>query len=305
MLPRDVGQTEGMGALGEAFKALRQRWPTAWPGLPRVLDGALQWLGEGPPAAADAAAHRVMRMVVEAARIVEREGARQAAQGHEPAYHNRLHIADTLVSLVVLLQSRRQALGITNRRLQREEALCLLAMTIHDFGHDGRINAQAGDMERCSLQAFLPHARRIGVSLEEWTILSRLVLHTDPASVGRLHHEYRTAMAQGSEDWDWREMAALVTEADVLASALPEPGQSLGQALMREWGPRYPGRAARLTTPEGRLGFLAFGAHFSTPAAHRLGIPAAVQGQVLELTMLLQQGQRQQARQLRAEPSAR
>ena len=217
------------------------------------------------------------------------EGALQAARGTEPAYHNRLHLADTVVSRAALLKARREWTPGPAGRLQHAELMCLLAMLIHDFQHQGQINGSPGEIERHSLQHFLPHARRLGLPLQEWTTLTRLVLNTDPASVGPLHDEFRASMPLRQAPLELREMAVLVTEADVLASGMPRLGHALVMSLTREWALRYPDRAARLATPEGRLGFLAFGARFSSPASHRLGIPAILRAQVADLSRQIQQ----------------
>jgi hypothetical protein len=161
-------------------------------------------------------------------------------------------------------------------------------MVIHDFQHDGSINEAPGEIERHSLQNFLPHARVLGLPLDDWTTLTRLVLNTDPATVGQLHEEFSALKLAPGDPLELREMAVLVTEADVLASGLPQTGQTLGASLMQEWSSRYPDRAARLATAEGRLGFLAFGARYSSPSAHLLGIPQVVRAQVDELSQQIQ-----------------
>lgn len=222
-----------------------------------------------------------------------------AGRGLEPAYHNRLHIADTLVGMACLLRVRRELVrGVSphahrQTALQPAELMGLLAMLIHDFQHDGRVNDGPGELERRSLQQFLPHAKSMDLSLEEWNTLTRLVLNTDPATVGTLHDEFRASSASGPSSiavpLSLRELAVLVTEADVLASVMGETGEDLGRALTQEWATRYPDRAARLATPEGRLGFLTFGARFSSAAALHLQIPRVVQAQVASLTQAIQQ----------------
>ena len=236
----------------------------------------------------DARSRHLHRSLVAAAHIVEQVGAMQARQGAEPPYHNRLHMADTVVGMAALLRARREWAQYLSRSLEHTELLCLLAMVIHDFQHDGRINEAPGEMERLSLQRFLPHARAIGLSLEDWTTVTRLVINTDPATVGQLHEEFRRFEPAPGAALDLREMAVLVTEADVLASVLPNTGRQLGQSLTREWVRHHPERAARVTTPEGRLGFLALGARFSSPASRHLGVPGVVQAQVNELSVQIQ-----------------
>lgn len=287
--PESLPADGGLRDLLQAYAALRASWPDAWPGLPRVLNGALAWLGDGPAQAADVRAGRLLKMLASAAEIVEGQGAQLAAKGAEPAYHNRLHVADTVVSMAGLLKARRRWARTSGQGLTHPELLCLLAMVIHDFHHDGRINEAPGELERRALQRFLPYARAIGLPLDDWTALTRLVLNTDPSTVGQLHEEFRSTRPEARAPLELREMAVLVTEADVLASGLPSTGQTLGESLMREWSGRYPDRAARLTTAEGRLGFLAFGARFSSPAALSLGLPEVVNAQVAELSKRLQQ----------------
>lgn len=295
-----------LGALRHALVALRAAWHSDWPGLAVVLQGCLAWVAQGPQAGSSArsglqpaATARLLKAVQATARIVEGEGARLAGLGREPAYHNRLHIADTLVGMACLLRVRREMASRGSSRtkshhpLQPAEMMGLLAMLIHDFQHDGRVNDGPGELERRSLQQFLPHAKLIDLSLEEWNTLTRLVLNTDPATVGTLHDEFRASAASTATvpgaPLNLRELAVLVTEADVLASVMRETGEALGRALTEEWSSRYPDRAARLATPEGRLGFLTFGARFSSAAALHLQIPGVVQAQVAALTQAIQQ----------------
>jgi hypothetical protein len=301
-----------LGALRHALVALRAAWQSEWPGLGVVVQGCLAWVAHGPQAGSNArsgfqtaAASRLLKAVQATARIVEGEGARLAGLGCEPAYHNRLHIADTLVGMACLLRVRRElaARGSPHAKIpqsfQPAELMGLLAMLIHDFQHDGRVNDAPGELERHSLQQFLPHAKLIDLSLEEWGTLTRLVLNTDPATVGTLHDEFRSSSVSDpsllAEPLNLRELAVLVTEADVLASVMGETGEALGRALTLEWTTRYPDRAARLATPEGRLGFLTFGARFSSAAALHLQIPSVVQAQVTALTQTIQQRHQSQS----------
>ena len=86
--------------------------------------------------------------------------------------------------------------------------------------------------------------------------------------------------AESGDELSFEEMAVLVVEADVLASALKFPGEDLTLGLIEEWAPRYPDRAKQLSSPTGRQDFLRFGARFTSTSARMLGIPDLVAKQI-------------------------
>lgn len=269
--------TSGLADAVEAYRQLRSRWPDDWPGLAAVMRGVVTWL-DAP--AATACRAEVPRELIDCAEAVESSGRARARRAGEPAYHNRLHVADTLVSMASLIKARRSLLGTPVRGLTRFETICLLTMTVHDFHHPGRCNRGPQEIEQMSLARFTPHARRIGLSEADWALICDLVLLTDPVGVAQVHDRWRrsglTAKTAGSR----AEMAVMVTEADVLASALEFPGADLTQSLAKEWQTPHPDLASSLLLEEGRLKFLLAGVRFSSAAADALGVRRVIREQI-------------------------
>lgn len=258
----------------EAYRQLRMRWESDWPGLERVMTGGVSWLLDRPSDTV-----RVPRLLMACAEVVEASGRRTALKGTEPAYHNRLHVADTLVSMASLLKARRVISGSRANALSRFETISLLAMTLHDFEHEGRCNRAPQEIEHLSLTRFEPHARLIGLSADDWTRVCGLVLKTDPGQVAKVHENFRRRgrNKHGTDD----EMAVLLTEADILASVLPYPGMSLTRALATEWQHSNPELARGLLTVEGRRRFLSDVVKISSSAALTLGIQQEIDQQLL------------------------
>lgn len=263
-----------------AYGQLRSRWPDDWPGLAAVMRGVVSWLDA--PSAMDGRAE-VPPVLIECAEAVESSGRARARRVGEPAYHNRLHVADTLVSMASLIKARRGLLGTPDRGLTRFEMLCLLTMTVHDFHHPGRCNRRAQEIEQMSLARFAPHARRIGVSGSDWALVCHLVLLTDPTCVAQVHDRWHRDRVSARASGTRAEMALLVTEADVLASALAFPGVELTRSLAREWQSPHPEMASSLLSEEGRLRFLSAGVRFSSDAADALGVKQAIREQIASI----------------------
>jgi hypothetical protein len=268
--------------LTSAFAHLRSRWPTAWPGLASVLQGCVAWLG-GPGRPLPGEQARTLSTLLDCASWAEETGRQMQARAAEPAYHNRLHTADTLVSCAVLLQLQRAHEGRPTAAPPNDhEWTCLLTMLLHDLGHDGRINATPHENELRSIALLKPWLQKAGFEDERIATVESLILLTEPRQAIETHRQCHPE-ALGS----FEIMALLVTESDIMASALPFPGQALTEALSVEWAMHSPEPSRHLLTPQGRLGFLQHAANFSSPASRRLGVQAVVDTQVQGLRKLL------------------
>lgn len=271
-----------LAELRACLRNLRQPWPDRWPGLPRVLDSAWQQLGLGPVrkntrlAALRAFAQKV-------AQHAEDHGQRQHALGCEPAYHNRLHIADTLAGITYLLRAAR-ALRVPGADAKPLNAIALAIMAGHDFLHPGGSNARPGQFETQAIADLEPLMRAAGVSPADQALLSHCVLATDPVRVKSFH---QSVSARSFDLWEADCLAVLVQEADILASTLPQTQQALTQALATEWAHRQPEAARKLLQPQSRLLFLEHAALFSSPAAHALGLPRVKALQIARLQRAL------------------
>lgn len=249
------------------LRNLRRAWPRQWPGVPLVFDRAWSQLGWAAPRKGSPA-HRLLDFGRRVSARVEQDGARRHAQGLEPAYHNRLHIADTLVCMSYLLQTS-AALKVPGARQPGVAAMALGIMSGHDFLHPGGSNAQPGEFEARAVQDLQASMTEAGLTAAERQTLEYCIMATDPARVKGCHLQVR------SQTFDLGQapcLAVLVQEADILASTLPQTSWGLTQSLSREWAPKQPDAADKLLLPQHRLLFLEHAALFSSPAALALGM---------------------------------
>lgn len=261
--------------LSASLRNLRRPWPHQWPGLPLVFDRAWQQMCLDHPRKGSNA-HRLLVFGRAVSEQVEQDGAQRHAQGLEPAYHNRLHIADTLVCMTYLLKTS-AALKVPGARQPAVMAMALCIMAGHDFLHPGGSNSQPGEFEARAIQDLKPLMAQAGLTLDERQTLEHCIMATDPTRVKGFHLQVRTRPYDlGQPDC----LAVLVQEADIMASTLPQTSPSLTQALALEWAPKQPEAADKLLQPQNRLLFLEHAALFSSPAASRLGLDAVKLRQV-------------------------
>jgi hypothetical protein len=267
--------------LNMAWRALRLAWtaPSArlqgarphWPGLAQVARGALIWLEAPLP---DRRAQEAKTALLALAHEVERIGQDMASRGLEPAYHHRLHMADTLVALAAILKVQRMRQGRQGHALSAAEWCLLMAMTAHDAGHDGRMNQAPAEMEQHTVQWLLPWVRAQGwppARVRHW---QALILGTDPVCTA----QHRAAYGRHDPAWHERRPGApsralqhlWLREADLLASASPAHGPALTLALHQEWQGRYPKAAAGLLGRAARARFLREQGRWDSPAARAL-----------------------------------
>ena len=255
--------------LSLSLRNLRKTWPHAWPGLPLVFDRASQQLGLGS-ARKGTVVSRWLAFGRAVSEHVEQDGIQRQAAGHEPAYHNRLHIADTLVCMTYLLKTS-AALNVPGARHPAVMAMALCIMVGHDFLHPGGSNAQPGEFEARAVQDLQPLMADAGLTFEDRQILAYCIMATDPTRVKGVHLQVRT------RPYDLRQadcLTVLVQEADIMASTLPETSAGLTRSLSIEWAPKKPAAAEALLLPQNRLLFLEHAALFSSPAASCLGLDA-------------------------------
>ncbi|CAH0155022.1 hypothetical protein ROS9278_00818 [Roseomonas sp. CECT 9278] len=206
--------------------------------------------------APDSTVHRAALAVAQA---VERHGA-SFPRGAEPAYHDRLHQAETARAMGWLAGAARR-MGLLTRE---EAALAVLAMAAHDLGHDGQVHAERGVLERRSAEDAGAIATAAGLPPADIAALRRIVLATT---------------------WPWEDQEApdlscrLAREADLFASSLPRLGPLLSRLLARELA------AAGQPAPEGVATHAARVALLrllppASPPARALGLDAARSAQL-------------------------
>ena len=264
--------------LETTLQNLREKWPTNWPGLAVVLNSSLKKLGfiealKLPPR--QKALHDCIFSVVNA---IEKDGVLRAKSQQEPRYHNRLHFADTVVALTVMLLNLRKVSGRSlNQQLSHAEWLAMLIMVSHDFLHNGQINQFRSEIEALSVKALVPLMKKHKVSAKDQALISAIILKTDPAFVAESHQQIED---QAFDLSDHKCLLVLIQECDILASSLPETGKTLTQQLSEEWADVAPDKSLALLPPAGRLFFLKRMALFSSPASQALGIQRSIDRQI-------------------------
>lgn len=273
-LPEQVSLTE----VAVTLRNLRRPWPKGWPGLPLVFQRAWQQLALGSPRKGSRV-HALQAFGLVVCEQIELDGAQRHARGAEPAYHNRLHIADTLVCMTYLLKASVHA-QVPGANVPQVVALALAIMASHDFLHPGGSNSEPAEFESRAVQDLQPLMQSAGLSEKDRQDVAHCILATEPSRVKAFHMDVR------SRPFDLRQrdcLAVLVQEADILASTLPQTQQGLTQALSREWAPTQPVAAGNLLLPENRLLFLEHAALFSSPAAKCMGLERVKVRQVSQI----------------------
>ena len=264
-----------LASLETSLLHLRERWPQAWPGLPLVFDRCWQRLGGGRCSPSDRV-QALMLSAHEVAARIEHDGRARQRRAAEPPYHNRLHIADTLVCMTHLLLAQREVRP-QSPVLPVFECLALVVMLGHDYLHNGKVNRFPAELESIAVAQLQPILERHGVARQDLTVLNHCILRTDPSSV-KPSHALVAGRAFSLSDRDW--LAVLVEEADILASTLMVTAEGLTQSLAKEWTGFDPVMAQGLLQPASRIHFLENAALFSSPAASLLGIQGLKQAQV-------------------------
>ena len=267
-----------LSAVAVSLRNLRRPWPKGWPGLPLVFQRAWLQLALGSPRMGSRV-HALQAFGLGVCEQIERDGAQRHTLNAEPAYHNRLHIADTLVCMTYLLKASVHA-QVPGANTPQVVALALAIMASHDFLHPGGSNSEPGEFETRAVKDLQPLMQSAGLSERDRQDVAHCILATEPSRVKAFHMDVR------SRPFDLRQrdcLAVLVQEADILASTLPQTQQGLTQALSREWGPTQPVAAGNLLLPENRLLFLEHAALFSSPAAKCLGLDRVKVRQVSQI----------------------
>lgn len=267
--------------LETTLQNLRDKWPHEWPGLAVVLNSSLQKLGFDANAKMPSRNRALYDCMLSVIQAIEKDGALRAKKNQEPRYHNRLHFADTVVALTVMLVNLRKQSGrALDAQPDHAEWVALLIMVSHDFLHNGQINQFRSEIEGMTVKALVPHMKKHKVNAKDQALISSIILKTDPAFVAESHQ-----LIQGMrfDISDPRCLLVLIQECDILASSLPDTGKSLTQQLSEEWADIAPDRSLALLPPAGRIFFLKRMALFSSPPSRALGIQKNINRQLAEI----------------------
>ena len=266
-----LAQNDWRGCLDDSLALVRSSWHGDWVGLPHLLARCAEFLGlQASPMRPTSQV--LLDAALEVANRVERDAACAAA---EPAYHNRLHFADSLTAITVQTAIESAQSGIDEP--DWKAAMLLLAVA-HDYQHPGKVNTYASELERLTVEALKPLLQGQHVPPEWIERIETLVLRTDFALVPQNHQRVRGVPFSWCTDW----ATVILNEADTLASSSERFGPALGVALAAEWQaigfPAY----AVVAIAQGRRGFLEH-IRFSSCSAGVLGAPQWVQRQLDEL----------------------
>jgi hypothetical protein len=264
--------------LETTLQNLREKWPNNWPGLAVVLNSSLKKLGFDDSIKMPARHRALHDCIFSVVKAIEKDGVQRAKRQQEPRYHNRLHFADTVVALTVMLLNLRKFSGRSmNEQLSHSEWLAMLIMVSHDFLHNGQINQFRSEIEAMSVKALVPHMKKHQVSARDQALISAIILKTDPAFVAESH---QLIEGQAFDLSDPKCLLVLIQECDILASSLPKTGKTLTQQLSEEWADVSPDKSLALLPPAGRLFFLKRMALFSSPASQALEIQRNIDQQI-------------------------
>jgi hypothetical protein len=264
--------------LRETYLNLQLAWPDKWPGLPIIFDQCVNQLGwELSAMSALPQTFSLYHCSKELAEFIEENGKSQFDKNQEPAYHSRLHIADTIVGLTALLLAQRSANALDVPTQSHLEMLAMTAMLGHDLMHDGSINTYPEELETKSIHYLRPFLTEQHVPEQDIKLIEKIILMTDPAKVS-LHHTSIKNIFFDIQVADC--LGVLLQEADILASCFEDIGRVRTLFLAKEWSHRFLSKSKLLITRQGRLNFLETNARFSSPASHILGIPEMVTTQI-------------------------
>ncbi len=248
---------------------LRSVWPHAWPGLDVVLRSCVHrlWPEQAPQTGS------ICAQMIQAAHAMALHMEDKAAQcSYEPHYHHRLHTADALTAMCLLIQAL-QAQGIAVE--DDWTAALLLAAISHDALHPGGANRFTQEFELRSANEMQNIAQDLQIDKAWLEHVRALILRTDPTLVAANHDKVKASPFEMNLDW----ACVLLNEADILASATSRYGPDLGLALAQEWALKDHPLHSFVGTANGRLQFLS-GLRFSTPASDAFGIKESVAQQI-------------------------
>ena len=178
----------------------------------------------------------------------------------EPPYHSRKHFVDVCIGISALLSQnleQGEAQQLSPWTVSKEDNWLLLFSAIgHDYMHRGRINSVDYENELISLkglQLFLEKFSDFSSTSQQILMdnLHRLILPTCFDFTHLLYEKINKGMGDKLDC-----LAMLLTEADILASTLPNRGKVLSKRLSLEWEDQNKELSMFVASKEGYDAFL-------------------------------------------------
>lgn len=235
--------------LEKSFAVLRTSWESEWVGLPYLLSRCVDFLNLSKNLSSDAS-----QMLLTAKAIAERIEFQysQSLVEVEPKYHNRLHTADVLTSLSILICIQSKIQG----DLDKDWIACaLLGAIAHDFEHSGKVNQFESEIESNTMNQLYPFLLTHQVPSHWCKALECAILRSDFALVQKNHERVKDKKFQCDQNW----LNVYLNEADVMASATTKFGPELGNSLAEEWRVINFSAHQTVSTSIGRKAFKAIG----------------------------------------------
>jgi hypothetical protein len=178
----------------------------------------------------------------------------------EPPYHSRKHFVDVCIGISTLLAQkleRGQAQQLSPWVMSKEDSWLLLFAAIgHDYMHRGKINSVDYENELISLNGlrlFLDEYSNLGSEFKQ-NLMKQLHPLILPTCFDFTHLLYEKINSGMGNQIDF--LAMLLTEADVLASTLPNRGKVLSKRLSLEWEDQNKELSQFVASKEGYNAFL-------------------------------------------------
>lgn len=252
-------QEDTLAAIADRFSALRSA-PPDLPGAVAAAFGTVAGPEPSPELRTLQSAGDKLARAVDA-----------ASQGRpELPYHNRHHFAETVLAMGWLCR----VAGERGRFPASLAGLGIIAMTGHDWGHDGSCNGD-GRLESEAAEAVLNVVAPLPYS--GCDVVRAVIIGTDLARVPENAARACGKLPPSKLGRDVDLLCKIANEADVFASFLPALAWQQAEALAEEWHGMPIG--AKVVTYAGRLSFLRMYDCFSTPA-RCLGLAALRDRQV-------------------------
>lgn len=267
---------EGLGwepCLRGSLQHIRSSWSTQWQGLPFFLDQSIRFLKLD--ANLPDSTQTILRCAKSLSQRIESFFVVNKLDFHEPAYHNRLHFADTLccMSMQLAIETDRQEFKDLDWM-----ATALLAALCHDFGHQGKINTFTSEIESQTVELLQPVMDDFKLPVTTQQLVSECILKSDFSLAKQNHLEIQNAEFAYNQVW----LNVILNESDIMASCLPEFGIELGNSLSSEWKSANFAPHASVATASGRIGFLS-SAKFSSHSSKVLKMNEKIASQIAQL----------------------